>query len=425
MATLPTDNAVRCLTLPPEQPELPIRKDHIDWSPDAPDEGSVFAFQAPVDEIHPLDPTETEGLAGSDLVPFRIACDGSVDFQGSNPAAPLTLTIPFSTPGPRWTSPQPTASCCPRRPFSALSMYRSTNTGTQKVRDSPLPFSTPGPFIPARSTGSNGHVLDCGLATQLGVAYNKVLPVAERTGVTSLLGSYSSTINSLDAPLSPVHCDDGEQFLGSFSLSPKLAFGDVAGPLPYSATVPSAVYFDPLTESPLFSPMPENAPAVPADQLVVANSSGDLSRGSPAAVMQGANATDSTARGKHAVFLSDFQLDQRFIYGVLPLTLSPIASLLDGDTESFLNLERPPANSDSIVQRQFSVTPSPLLPSRCLPAGFGWVSSNIHTPDGFESIESIDGPGSPSARWVPRHVRHPSARVMPANGGRKTWMASR
>ena len=424
MATLPTDNAVRCLTLPPERPELPIRKDHIDWSPDAPDEGSVFAFQAPVDEIHPVDPTETEGLAGSDLVPFRIACGGSVEFQGSNPAAPLTLTIPFSTPGPRWISPQPTASCCPRRPFSALSMYRSTGTGTQKVRDTPLPFSTPGPFIPARSTGSNGHVLDRGLASQLGVAYNKVLPVAKRTGVTSHLSSHSSTINSLDVPLSVVHCD-GEQFLGSFSLSPKWAFDDVAGPLPYSATVPSAVYLDPLTESPLFSPMPENAPVVPADRLVVANSSGDLSRGSPAAVMQGANATDSTARGKHAVFLSNFQLDQRSIHGVLPLTLTSIASLLDGDTESLLYLERPPATSDSIAQRQFSVTPSPPLPSRCLLADFGWVSSNIHTPDVFESIGSIDGPGSPSASWVPRHVRHPSARVTLAKGGRKTWMASR
>jgi hypothetical protein len=380
LATLPTDNAVRCLTLPPERPELPIRKDHIDWSPDAPDEGSVFAFQAPVDGHHPVDPTETEGLPGSDLVPFRIVRDGSVEFQESNPATPLTLTVPFSTPGPRWTSPRPTASCFPRRPFSALSalsMYRSTNTGTQKVRDSPLPFSTPGPFIPARSTGSNGHVLDCGLATQLSVDYDKVLPVAERTGVTSLLSSHSSTISNLDVPLSPVHCD-GEQFLGSFSLSPKLTFGDVAGPLSYLATVPSAVYFDPLTESPLFSPMPENAPAVPADRLVVVNSSGDLSRGSPAAVMQWANSRDSTARGKHAVFLSDFQLDQRSIHGVLPLTLSPIASLLDGDIGSLRNLERPPATSDSIVQRQFSVTPSPPLPIE-MSADRLWLGFVQHT----------------------------------------------
>ena len=390
MAALPTDNAVRCLTLPPERPEPAIRKNHYDWTPDAPDEGSVFAFQAPVDEHHPVDPTEIERLPGSDLVPFRIVRDGSVEFPRSNPAALLTMTVPFSTPGPGWTSPQATASCYPRRPISVLSMYRSASTGTQKVRDSPPPFSTPGPFIPIRSTSTNGHVLDCGLASQLSVAYDKVLPVAERTGVTSLLSSHAYTVNNLDVPLPYVHCD-GEQFLGSSSLSPKFAFGDVAGPLSYFETVPSAVYFDPLTESPLFSPTPVNTPAVPADRLVVANSSGDLPRGSPAAVMQWVKARDTTTRGKHAVFLSDIQLDQRYIHGVLPLTLSPIASLLDGDTGSLPNLEQPPAISDGILQRQFSVTPSAPLPSRCLPTDFGWVSSNIHTPDALESIESIDG----------------------------------
>jgi hypothetical protein len=76
LGRLPTDNAVRCLTLPPEWPERPISMDYINWSPDAPDEGSVSTFQAPVDRHHPVDSTETIPQPGSDLATFRIVYDG-------------------------------------------------------------------------------------------------------------------------------------------------------------------------------------------------------------------------------------------------------------------------------------------------------------------------------------------------------------
>jgi hypothetical protein len=386
LAALPTDNAVRCLTLPlaPERPERPISMDYINWSPDAPDEGSVFTFQAPVDGHHPVDPAETERQSGCDLATFRIVHDGSVEFRESSPVAPLALILPFSTPGPGWTAPQASASCFPRQPYSALSMYPPTSTGTQKVGDDPQPFSTPGPFVPTRAT--NSHVLDCGLATQPRVACDKDLPVAERSGITSVLSSRASAINSLDVPLSSVQWD-GQQFLGSFSSSPKFAFDDVACPLSSLGADLRTVHVGPPTKSPLSSPMPGMALPVPTDRLVAADSLEDLSQGSPTTVMRWSNARDTTSRSNPAVFVSDIRLDQRSIHGVFPLTLSPITSLLDDNTES---LPRPPSAPNCILLRQISVTPPP-LPSRCSPTDFGWVSSNTHTPDVFGGTESVNG----------------------------------
>src|SRR6266852_1153226 len=129
-ATLPPDHAVRCLKLPPERPESPITKGHIDWpeSSDALERDSVFAFQAPVDGHHSVtvDPTENDGQPGSELATFRIVHYSSVEFQGNSPAASLTGNVPFSTPGPRWTAPRVPAPCSPLRPFSAQPMYRPT-----------------------------------------------------------------------------------------------------------------------------------------------------------------------------------------------------------------------------------------------------------------------------------------------------------
>ena len=214
--------SVRCLKLPPEQPESPIRKNHIDWpeSSDAPERDSVFAFQAPVDGRHSVGPTETNGQLGSDLATFRIVHYSSVEFQENSPAASLTDNVPFSTPGPRWTTPRVPAPCSPMRPLSSQPMYRSTSPVTQEVRDNPQPFSTPGPFAPARPT--NGHVLDCDPATQLYMACNKVLPVVERNDTTSVLSFRASTTNRLDGHLRPVQCD-GEQIrvLEPFPLFPK------------------------------------------------------------------------------------------------------------------------------------------------------------------------------------------------------------
>lgn len=283
LATLPTDNAVRCLTLPPEPHKCLIRNDHIDWSPDAPDESSVFAFQAPVDgrPSHPADPAETEG---SGLATFQIAHDEYVTFHGGTPAAPLALplaaSVPFSTPGPGRTSPQTSATRRPRRPSSALPMYRPTSAGTHRARDSPLPFSTPGPFAPARP--ANGYRLGSGLAAQLSAACDKALPITERTGATSVLSSR----------------------------------GDAAGPLSPFGTTPPANYFDPAIESTLSS-TPEEA--FYAEELAAAGSSGDLSRGPPAEVMQRLNARDAATHGKPTAFLSGIQLDQRPIHWVLLL----------------------------------------------------------------------------------------------------------
>ena len=381
LATLPTDNAVRCLTLPPEQPERPISMDYINWSPGAPDEGSVFAFQAPVDGHYPVDSTERIRRPGSDLATFQVVHDGSVEFRESSPVPPLASILPFSTPGPGWTALQASASCFPRQPYSAQSMYRLTSAGTQEVEDDLQPFSTPGPFVPSRST--NNHVLNCG--PQPSVVCDKDLPVAERSGTTSVLISRASRVNSSDVPLSSVQWDS-QRFLGTFSLSPKFAFDDVARPLSSFGIVPPTVYVDSPTETPLYSPIPEIAPPISTDRLV-SNSLEDLSQGSPTTLMRWSNARHTTSRSNPAVFVSDIQLDQRSIQEMFPLTLSPTTSSPDGNTEL---LPRPPIAPNCALLRQFPVTPPP-PPSRCPPIDFGWVSSNMHTPDVLGRIESVNG----------------------------------
>jgi hypothetical protein len=379
LTTLPPDHAVRCLKLPPERPESPIRKAHIDWpeSSDAPERDSVFAFQAPVDGHNSVDPTETNGQSGSDLATFRIVHYSSVEFQGNSSAASLTGNVPFSTPGPRWTAPQVPAPCSPMRPFSAQPMYRSSSPVTQKVRDSPQPFSTPGPFAPARLT--NGHVLDCGPDKQLYMASNNVLPAVERNDTTSVLSFRASTTNRLDGHLCPVQCD-GEQ--EPFSLFPKY---DARGPFSSPGFVHPPVNADPRTERPSSSLTPEITSTVPKDKRVAVSSSGGLAWDPPTSRMRWPNGRDTTIH-KPAMFLSDIRLDQKPFHGALPLTPRPIASSPDDDTEFLPNLLRPRPTSNSILLPAFPVTP-PLL-SRCSPTDFGWAPSNSHTSDVLGNFES-------------------------------------
>jgi hypothetical protein len=322
-----------------------------------------------------VDPTETNGQPGSDLATFRIVHYSSVEFQGNSPAASLTRNVPFSTPGPRWTAPQVPAPCSPMRPFSAQPMYRSSSPVTRKVEDSPQPFSTPGPFAPARPT--NGHVLDCSPATQqLYMACNKVLPVVERNDTTSVLSFRASTTNRLDGNLCPVQCDDEQlRVLEPFSLFPKY---DAPGPFSSPGFVHPTVYADPRTEHPSSSLTPEITPTVPKDKRVAIDSSGGHAWDSPTSRMRWSNGRDTTTR-KPAMFLSDIQLDQKPFHGAFPLTPPPIASSPDDDTESLPNLQRPHPTSNSILPPAFPVTP-PLL-SRCSPTDFGWAPSNSHTSD--------------------------------------------
>ena len=386
LATLPPDHAVRCLKLPPERPESPIRNDHIDWpeTSDAPERDSVFAFQAPVDGHHSADPAETNGQSGSDLATFRIVHYSSVEVQGNNSAASVTGNVPFSTPGPtsRWTAAQIPTPCSPMRPFSAQPMYRSTSPVTREVRDSPQPFSTPGPFAPARPT--DDHVLDCGPATRPYITCNKVSPVVKKNDTTSVLSFRASTTNGLDEPhLCPVRCD-GEPFhaLEPFSLFPKY---DAPGPFSSPGSVHPTVYADPRTEHPSFFLTPDMTSTDPKDKRVAAGSSGGLAWDSPTARIQWSNGRDVTTR-KPAMFLSDIQLDQKPFHGAFPLTSPRLAYSPDDDSESLPNLQRPHPTSNSVLLPALPVTP-PLL-SRCSPTDFGWAPSNSHTSDVLGSFEN-------------------------------------
>jgi hypothetical protein len=370
LATLPPDHAVRCLKLPPERPESPISMDRMDLpeNTDTPEQDSVFAFQAPVDGHHSVDPTKTNGQPESDLATFRIVHYSSVEFQGNSPAASLTGNVPFSTPGPRWTVAQVPVPCfeSPMRPFSAQSMYPSTNPVTQEVRDNPQPFSTPGPFAPARPT--NDHVSDRGPATQLYMACNEVAPVAERNDIASVSSLRASTTNRLDGRLGPVQCD-GEQFrvLEPFSSFPKY---DAAGPFFSPGFVHPTVYPDTRTEHPSSSPTPDIASTLPKDKQAAINSLGGPAWDSPTSRMRWSDGRNTTMRNP-AMFLSDIRPDQRPFHGAFPLTTGspPIASFPDDGTESLPDLQQPHPTSNSILLSAFPVTP-PLL-SRRSPTDLG------------------------------------------------------
>lgn len=329
LTTLPPDHAVRCLKLPPERPESPIRESQFAWPEisDAPERDSVFAFQVPLDGHHSVDPTKPNGQSESDLATFRIVHYSSVEFQGNSPAASLTGNAPFSTPGPRWTTPQVPATYSPIRPFSVQPIYRSTSPVTQMVGDSPQPFSTPGPFAPAQCDGKQFRVLE------------------------------------------------------PFSLFPKY---DARGPFFPAGFVHPTVCSDPRIEHPSSSLTPEITPTVPKDKRVTADSPGDLALDSSTSRMRWPNRRDITTR-KPARFLSDIGLDQKPFRPAFPLTPPHIASALGDDTESLPNLQRPHPTSNSILLPALPVTP-PLL-SRCSPTDFGWASPNSHTSDVPGSFE--------------------------------------
>ena len=299
---------MRCLTLLPDDP---IRKSHVGWNPDTSEEGSIFTFQVPVDEHHPLNRTETEGLPRTALEPFRTAHDGSAESRGSCRTVLPACTVPFSTPGPGRMTSQASASYCQRRLSSALRMSRPTSTNTMKVLDSPLPFSTPGPLVHARPI--HGHVLDRSPAKQLHVACDTVLPTAEWEIDGSFPNSRATQISSQDAHIPPDQ-DHGEQFLESFSSPPEFALDVVAGSRPVSPTV----YVGAMTENPSFSPMPAIAPASPKGKLMVSTPRRSHSWYSPTAVMRPLSVMDQAGCGTTPIFLSDFQPDKKASYGTFP-----------------------------------------------------------------------------------------------------------
>lgn len=345
LAALPPDHAVRCLKLPCERVESSIMNDHIDLpeSSDAPDRDSVFAFQAPVDGNHSPNPRETNGQLESDLATFRIVRYNSMEFQENSPAASLTGNAPFSTPGPRWTAPQVPAPCSPMGLFSAQPMYRPTSPVTPKVKDSPQPFSTPGPFAPVRSTKSH---------------------------------FCTTTANRLDGHLCSVQCD-GEQF----SLFPN---NDAPGHFSSSGFFHRTVSAG-RTEHPSSYLTPELTTTVPKGKRVAVDSPRGLIWDSPTSQMRWSNGRDATTRTP-ALFLSDIQRDEKSFHGALPLAPTPIASSPDDDTESPPNLHLPHPTSNDILLPAFPVTP-PLL-SRRSPADFGWTPSDSQTSYVLGSFES-------------------------------------
>ncbi len=365
LATLPPNHAVRSLTLPPDHP---TRKGHVDLNPDASEEGTVFAFQAPADGGDSANGAETEEQR---IVTFRTTHDESMESHGFFPTASPACTVPFSTPGPGWMTSQASVSRHPRRPPSALCMSRPTGAGTPKALDTPLPFSTPGPFVLAQS--AYGHVLDRSPTAQLHVACDTVLPLAEWSGATSFPKPRASNISGLDAYLPP-DWNNGEEFLESFSSSPKFVLEDVAGPPPSLETVPPTFYVGSPTENPSFAPIPG----------MVATSPRSVTWGSPTVEPRLSGATDTTGRSKPAVFLSDIWLDGKASYGAFPLTCPQ-------SRPRRMVIQNPHRSQGTATATGMSspVTP-PSLFSRRLPADLGRVPPDARIPDVFGDTESVN-----------------------------------
>ncbi|KAI9509409.1 hypothetical protein F5148DRAFT_1187803 [Russula earlei] len=358
LVTLPYDHAVRCLALSPDRP---IRTDHIDGKSEASDEGSVFTFQAPAEGHHPVNHTGNEGQSRTDVATFRFAHDGSLVFQGANPTASLVSTIPFSTPGPGWAIHEALEACYPRRPFSAIAMPRLTGTGTQSAMDKPLPFSTPGPFVPARAI--NDPLLDYSPAASHHVSCDKMWPVVERNGAPSFPGPCATGLDRLNAPPYPIQGENG-QLLEPFSFT----LNDVAGSLASLDTISPTVYYSTVTEKPS-SPAPESEPISPKDRSVVDTSPRGFTWGSPTAVTRWPGAMDTT------------------ICGAFPQILSPNLSSPISDTESSLIIHK---RHKTGADMQLPVTPPPS--GRLHPdPDFDWISWDAGTrnPEVLGSIESV------------------------------------
>jgi hypothetical protein len=379
LVTLPPDNAVRCLTLPPDHP---IRKDHIDLKPDPQEEGPVFAFQAPVD-VYLAEHTKTGGQPRTDIVTSRTVHGESVEPHGCCPTASLAPNFSLSNPGPGCTTSQLSPSFCPQRPSSASRFSLPTGISILKVSDTPLPFSTPGPFVPAFST--YGHVLDRGPTAQGDLTCDRVLPVAGWNGATSFPDPYATRTNRLDSHL-PSDQDNDDESLESLSSFPNFVLDDVAGRLSSVESVPPAVYSGAPTEN-LSHPTPGTPPTYSENRSMIATLPRSLTWGSPTAMMRPSGVVDSTGR-KPAVFLSDIQLGEKVSYGAFLLTFFLIESSLDGDPESLPNLHRSQVASAGVSPPRL-VTPPPPSLSKHLSTDFGWISPT-RTPDGFERIESVD-----------------------------------
>ena len=213
----------------------PIVRDLIDQNTGAPDEGAVFAFQAPPGEGHPLDHAGSDGHSGdmvSVTVPkpsilkwdsqtgtsdsrgnfFEDTHNESIDFR-ENTFVGLR-PVPFSTPGPGCAIPRAPAARYSREGSPMLS--HTTDEGSQDVMDVPPPFSTPGPFAsprPARSRLFGSHP----------VAPHMLLdedyPTSQKSSAVSFLSSYFTKSDRIDVPLFPVQ--DG---CGPFSALSNLGF---------------------------------------------------------------------------------------------------------------------------------------------------------------------------------------------------------
>ncbi|KAH9961235.1 hypothetical protein BC827DRAFT_333551 [Russula dissimulans] len=271
------------------------------------------------------------------------------------------FTVPFSTPGPGWAIRHTSAFCSP-------AMY------------TPLPFSKPGPFVPARTTYS--PVLSCSPAPQFHVSCDKVLPVDERSAPSFPSSGATTRMNRRNVSLSPIQGDD-EQFLQSLAMSPNFSL-NVADTLTSLDSVSSTVCLDSTTTENPSSPMPNVEPRSPEDRLTMATSPRGLTWDCPTSVMRWSSATGITRGGNPATFLSDIR-PHKHSPGAFPQTLFPNASSSNSDADPGHNIHQPPWKMAS-AGRPARLPVTPQLSKR-LPTGF---LSDACTPDVLGSIVSLE-----------------------------------
>ena len=422
LATLPPSHPVRRLILPLDRP---IVRDFIDHNPGVSVESSVFAFQAPHCENHPLGYAGSDGHSGATVavtVPkltlnsdlrmgtsdshgsfFEVTHNGSVELRENTALAGLR-TVPFSTPGPGCAISRASAA---RRPWRANSiLLHTTDDGSQEAMVIPPPFSTPGPFVSPRPVSS--HVFGNRPVTPH-MLPDEVYPTIHKSSAVPILRSPTTKSDSISAPLFPVQ--DGRQQFSAFpSLVPGFTsnnLGRLFTPAP-SLLVPCS-FFEGLSSS----PTPATELTFPGDRGMITPSP-DLPWLSPVELTRRSGVNGNIAYDDVSMSISDDLLGQKTPFGAFSLFKFP-----KHEAETLPGLRRHMAASDTSPWTPMATPPPQSMLPGPSPTNFDFDSPDVQSPESSESINRLDvinlNAYTPVA-VVPERVRETSGIFTPTPG---------
>ena len=371
----------------------PIVRDLIDENQGVSDEHSVFAFQAPPCEGHPLGHAGSDGHSGARVAvtvpmpsiinsasrtgssdsrgnPFEVTRNGSIEFRENTLA--VLRTVPFSTPGPGCAL----SARYPRESDPTLSY--TTNNGVHDAMDAPQPFSTPGPFASPRPV--SGHV-SSSYAVAPHMVLDEAYPTIQKSSTIPILGFHTTKPDRVDTPLSPVQ-DGGGQFSALPNVIPGFASNNIGGLLFSAWPVPPSSHIHSLTKGFSSSPALATEPTFPEDRGVITPSPG-LIWLSPVELT---DVDENIAYDDVSMLNSDDLLSKKTPFCASSLFRFPISPEREG--EAFPVLGRHMAPFDTCPRTPIAL-PQFMLQGP-VPTNFDWVSPHAQSPASSESIDRED-----------------------------------